>query len=420
MKRKSRGMRELNAFQKLFKVFSAAPHRMMFFGGALQLVLTLMLWAVELVGRHSALWNEPGFVIPATSVHIYLMLYGIFPFFTFGFLMTTYPKWMNGRTVPGGSYIPTFFLMVLGVFLFYVGIFLGKGFIVAGLIVHILAWTKGFFALYSIYKSAILDSRYHPFHLNITLSCGIAGELFFLIFILSEYSFFYRAALLAGFWLYLMPLLFIVSHRMLPLFSSGVIKAYVQHRPNWSLPALWLGFAGHTLLELADLKSLLFIFDIPLLVVGLYHTWLWQIIKSLKVRLLAVLHISLLWFSLGMALYSVQSLWLLASGELILGRAPLHALAIGFLTSMVVAMGTRVSLGHSGRDLNMDLFSWLCFWGVQLTALIRVCAELEMHTGLFPLDLNIVAALLWLTFLIPWGLRYGSIYLRPRIDGQPG
>ena len=413
-------MRELNAFQRLFKVFSTAPHRMMFFGGAVQLVLTLTLWLVELAGRYSALWSAPDFVIPATSLHIYLMLYGIFPFFTFGFLMTTYPKWMNGRTVPGGIYIPTFFLMTLGVFLFYAGIFLGKGFIVAGLIVHILAWVKGFFALLSIYKPAHIESRYHPFHLNISLACGIAGEMFFLIFILSESPFFYRTSLLAGFWLYLMPLLFIVSHRMLPLFSSGVIRGYVQHRPKWSLPALWGGLAGHTLLELADLKNLLLIFDIPLLVVGLYHTWLWQIMKSLKVRLLAVLHISLLWFSLGMALYSVQSIWLLARGELVLGRGPLHALAIGFLTSMVVAMGTRVSLGHSGRDLNMDLFTWLCFWGVQFTAIIRVIAELEMPDGLIPMNLNMAAALSWLIFLIPWAIRYGSIYLRPRIDGQPG
>ena len=412
-------MRELNAFQKLFKVFSAAPHRMMFFGGAVQLVLTLILWAIELVGRHSAIWNEPGFVIPATSVHIYLMLYGIFPFFTLGFLMTTYPKWMNGRTVPGGSYIPTFFLLTFGLFLFYVGVFLGKGFIVAGIIIHSLAWIKGFLALFSIYKSAIVDSKYHPFHLNITIICGIAGELFFLLFILSEYPFFYRVALLAGFWLYLLPLLFIVSHKMLPLFSSGAIAGYVQHRPTWTIPALWAGLAGHAILELFDLKAFLFIFDIPLLFVGLYHTFLWKIIKSLKVRLLAVLHISLLWFSIGMALYSVQSIWLLASGELILGRGPLHALAIGFLTSMIIAMGTRVSLGHSGRDLNMDLFSWLCFWGVQLTALIRICAEFEMHSR-FPVNINLIAALTWLIFLIPWAVRYGSIYLRPRIDGQPG
>ena len=112
------------------------------------------------------------------------MLYGIFPFFTFGFLMTTYPKWMNGRTVPGGSYIPTFFLMTLGIFLFYVGIFLGKGFIVAGIIIHSLAWIKGFLTLFSIYQSAVVDSKYHPFHLNITVICGIVGELFFLLFML--------------------------------------------------------------------------------------------------------------------------------------------------------------------------------------------------------------------------------------------
>ena len=39
------------------------------------------------------------------------------------------------------------------------------------------------------------------------------------------------------------------------------------------------------------------------------------------------------------------------SGEFVLGRAPAHALFIGFFGSLLVAMVTRVTQGHSGRPL---------------------------------------------------------------------
>lgn len=157
-----------------------------------------------------------------------------------------------------------------------------------------------------------------------------------------------------------------------------------------------------------------------MLVTGLYLTWLWDIKRSLNVRLLAVLHISLAWFSVGMALYVIQSVWLLTVGEMILGKAPLHALAIGFLTSMVLSMGTRVSLGHSGRELYMDRFSWACFLGVQLSALLRIVAGIDAANAISPVNINLLAALAWLIFIFPWAIRYGSYYLTSRLDGQEG
>ncbi len=393
---------------------------MMFFGGAIQLILTIAFWAFELTGRHTELWTEPHLTIPATWVHAYLMLYGIFPFFTLGFLMTTYPKWMNGEALPGRSYMPAFFLLSLGVLLFYSGIFFLKGLAIAGIIIHLLGWTLASLALLKVYNTAEGESKQHPFHLNIALAFGLAGEAFYLIFIATENVFFYRLGLIAGFWLYLIPLLFIVCHRMLPFFSSRVIEGYTQHRPKWSLPLLWLGLVGHAALELLEMERFLFIPDLLLLVIAGYHTWLWGFLKSMKVRLLAVLHISLLWLAIGIALYTLKSLWLFTTGESILGRGPFHLLAIGFITGMVVAMGTRVTLGHSGRELEMDLYSWFCFLGIQLAALLRLLAEFVWPSAILPVTLNVIATLFWLAALIPWSIRYGLIYLKPRVDGQPG
>ncbi len=73
--------------ESLWQVYSCAPHRMMFLGGALQLVLTIAFWLVELAGRYTGLSYEMPLSIPATWAHAYLMLFGVFPFFTFGLLI---------------------------------------------------------------------------------------------------------------------------------------------------------------------------------------------------------------------------------------------------------------------------------------------------------------------------------------------
>jgi len=48
-------------------------------------------------------------------------------------------------------------------------------------------------------------------------------------------------------------------------------------------------------------------------------------------------------------------------GEHVLGLEPLHALAIGFFGSMLLAMVTRITHGHSGRPLQVQPVPCLCF-----------------------------------------------------------
>ena len=90
-----------------WEVFTAAPHRMMFFAGALQTVMVMLFWLAELLER-AAGWPSLPLVLPSTWVHVFLMLYGLFPFFIFGFLITVYPRWMGGPIVPASRYVTAF------------------------------------------------------------------------------------------------------------------------------------------------------------------------------------------------------------------------------------------------------------------------------------------------------------------------
>jgi uncharacterized protein involved in response to NO len=94
----------------------------------------------------------------------------------------------------------------------------------------------------------------------------------------------------------------------------------------------------------------------------------------------------------------------------------LHALAIGYFGSMLVAMVTRVTQGHSGRPMQMGAVPWVCFALLQLVVLVRIRAEFGGDVYLW----LVIAAYGWLLAFLPWVLRSAWIYLTPRVDGKPG
>lgn len=401
-------------------VFSAAPHRMMFFGGALQLIATVAFWLSELGGLYAGWWSTPRTVIPSVWAHAFLMIYDLFPFFMFGFLMTTYPRWMNGTVIPRRSYAAAFAWLAAGTVLFYAGLFASRTLLAVAVAILLVGWTVALRALFRVFMHAPAKDKHYERFLNAALLAGWLGIFSYALWLLGGQEVFLNFALRDGVWLFLVPVLFTVSHRMIPYFSSCVLADYRVVQPRWSLPLLSVCVAGHTVLELAGAQRGLFLFDVPMALMALDHAIKWDFRRSFRVRLLAMLHVTFLWFGIAMALYSVQSLVLAVTGTFILGLAPLHALAIGFIVSMVVAMASRVTLGHSGRPLVADDFTWACLMGVSVTALLRVAAEIPPFNRAAGVNLSVLAALAWLACLTPWALKYAPLYLRRRVDGKPG
>jgi uncharacterized protein involved in response to NO len=106
------------------------------------------------------------------------------------------------------------------------------------------------------------------------------------------------------------------------------------------------------------------------------------------------------------------------SASVIWGLAPLHALTIGCFATLMVGMATRVTLGHSGLPMKVDMTIKLMFAGMQLAAVLRVLAD--MLPAQSRLWLYFAAAAAWLACLLPWVLRYLPVYWRPRADGRAG
>ena len=403
-----------------WKTFTAAPHRMMMFGGTLQLVLTLLYWAGTLAARETGLAVRLEGVLPGVWAHGYLMLYGLFPFFIFGFLMTTYPRWMNGPLVERPRYVAAFLCMATGIALVYIGLFTHGVLIGLGALLHAGGWGIGLAELYRVFRTATNAMKTHERFLNAYLLIGGLGMLAFGFGVLLNVPAAIQLALTLGLWGFLLPVMITVAHRMLPFFSSNVIKPYEIYSPDWVLTALPVLIAGHVILDQTGLWQWRFLFDAPLAGIAFHLSWRWGLGRSFQARLLAVLHVAFLWFGIGMALYALDSLLLLTNAGFALGRAPLHALGIGLIASMTIAMASRVTLGHSGRPLVADTLVWLVGWGLHLTALLRVLGELPIPDGSLFLSLNLWAALLWLASVMPWALRLGALLLLPRIDGRTG
>lgn len=393
---------------------------MMFFAGAIQLILPILFWAIELTGRYTRIWPPLDLVIPTTFAHGFIMLYGVFIFFFFGFLMTTYPRWMNGTVIPRDSYVHSFAWLITGMAIFEIGLFWRLDIAAAGLSAYLVGWMLGFKALFNVYKTAPAKNKTYETVLNVALISGWLGAASFLAWMMTDQIELLFISLKAGLWLFLLPILFTVSHRMLPFFSSSMIRNYVVVQPRWSLPAVILLFCLHFALDMKALYQWLFIADVPLALIAFYHSYKWNLKRSFVDSLLAVLHIAFLWLGLGMTLFSLQSLYVLITGELILGKAPLHAITIGFISSMLIAMASRVTLGHSGRPLALDKTSWYLFLGISLTACLRIAAETQAINSIGGFSTNIITVICWMTCMSLWVLRFAPLYLLTRLDGKPG
>lgn len=403
---------------KLWHRFIAAPHRVMFFGGALQTLAVMLWWLIELVTRYGIVGPAIAWPIAPVAVHGYLMIYGLFPFFMFGFLMTTFPRWMNGTEIPQQRYVPAFMLLMLGAVGFYAGLSGSHTILVLATVSTLAGWSVALYALLRVLLDTHQHKR-HPVMIFIALVMGWCGLAAYLIWLLGDNAAWLHFAMQGGLWLFLLPVFASVGHRMIPFFTSSALPHRRVARPYWPWPLILACSVAHALLQLADAHTWLWMCDAPLAAAALYLTYAWGLRDSLKIPLLGVLHIGFAWLGIAMLLFTVQSaVSFLSHGATILwGLAPLHAMTIGFFATLLIGMATRVTLGHSGLPMKVDTPVKLMFAGIQLTALLRVLADM------LPLQaywLYFAAAVVWLACFTTWVLRYLPVYWRPRADGRAG
>ena len=194
---------------------------MMFLAGAIQTVLAMCLWLAELLGR-TGLWPPLPLVLSSTWAHVFLMLFGLFPFFIFGFLLTVYPRWMGGTVIPASRYVAASGFLAAGMILFYAGLFTSRIVLAAALALQLAGWGATLHALLAVFLQSPKRGP-HERLLNLALAAGMLGIACFLVGVFSGAPMAFLLARELGLWLFLVPVVFLVAHRMIPFFSQSVL-----------------------------------------------------------------------------------------------------------------------------------------------------------------------------------------------------
>lgn len=399
------------SFSMFPTMLAAAPHRLLFFVGAFN-VLTAMAWW--------ALWLLDPVPMPVNWVmgswlHAFMLQYQMLPSFMFGFLITVFPRWMGQAEATRMQYVPVGIGLLLGQVLCLAAAFSGSAVALRlGVGLTLLGWGYGLVVL----GRGVVRDRFRTWH---AVSCwaalviGLAAIALFAWYLQGFDLRVGQAAIKLGAFGVLLPVYATVAHRMFPFFAGNVVAGYRLWRPLWLLAVQWPLWLAHVVLDVMQFSAWLWLADLPLLALSLLCLWRWWP-RGPMPALLRVLFLSYAWLPVALALYALQSLWLLIGNEWVLGRAPLHALAVGMFGSLLVAMVTRVTQGHSGRPLVLGGVALFAFVTIQAVAVMRVAAEMMASPYLgFR-----TAALGWLLAFTPWVLRSCWIYLRPRADGKPG
>ncbi|MCB9743899.1 MAG: NnrS family protein [Alphaproteobacteria bacterium] len=396
----------------------AAPHRAWFLLG-LSSALVSMLWWLGFWG--AALHAPTVLVMPPVApayVHGLLMSHGLMGFFIFGFLTTVFPRWQDRSPVPREAWLPAVLASSAGLALVLLGAVAGRGVLFVGVMALWVGHVAATLPLLRVYQAA---GKARALHAEIALLGLGAGALDLLAFawgVATQDMGLLAKSLNVAVYLYLLLIYVGVAHRMIPFFSRQILSDYKQRRPTWPLVGVGLGAAG---LIAADWTNLPAWGWLPASLAGGSALWLsllWRPWACRRPRLLGALHLGFAWLPLALGLHALQAAWEAWSGQLLMARGPLHALTIGCYGTLLVAMVSRVTLGHSGRELRMGGGTWALLLAVQLVAAVRLAGELPLP-GAGP-HANLTAAALWLLVMGIWAGIYGPMLWRQRVDGKPG
>jgi uncharacterized protein involved in response to NO len=135
----------------------------------------------------------------------------------------------------------------------------------------------------------------------------------------------------------------------------------------------------------------------------------WRGALTLREPLLFVLHVGHGWLAVGLAMLGTSELW-----HALPMASALHALAVGAIGTMTLAVMTRATLGHTGRELTAGTGTMAIFVLINVAAVARIGAGFADGGYQFLLALAGVA---WIGGFVLFVLFYGPPLLRSRVGG---
>ena len=124
----------------------------------------------------------------------------------------------------------------------------------------------------------------------------------------------------------------------------------------------------------------------------------WAGDRTGRERLLLILHVGYAFVPLGFLLNACSAFGIVAIG------AGVHAWMVGAAGIMTLAVMSRVSLGHTGRQLTASVATQAIYASIIVAVVARICAVFQPSHGV---PLLHVAALAWAPAFLGFALSYG-------------
>jgi uncharacterized protein involved in response to NO len=380
--------------------------RPFFLGAATYAALAIPAWILMWFGGVPApVWLTPMWW------HGHEMVFGFVAAAIAGFLLTATPVWTGGPVVTGRPLAALFALWVGGRIAFaaagvvpaWLVAILDASFLPAvALVVLRTLWGSGQLRNYAVLGIVVvLAAANGAMHAEaLGLASGVAGPAL-------------RFAIDA-----VVVLILVIGGRITPAFTRNALRRQGVERPirSWAwLDRLVITAAGA--LAVADL----FAAGTPLAGILAGGAGLlaaarltgWQGWQTRSDPLLWSLHAGTAWVVVGLLGVAASDL-----GAPVPPVAGLHALTAGAMGATILAVMTRVGLGHTGRALVLpDGVVW-CYVLVNVAAAARVAAPFLPAAGVRAL--LVASSTAWACAFGLFAVRFGPILTRPRPDGRPG
>ena len=394
-------------FFSWYKKFSSQPHQPFFTSGILFLILFMSLF-VSVYSNFLVLDNS------VLTYHAYTMVFVIFIQFFLGFLFVVFPRFLIQAEIQIQEYMKQFllyFFASLGIFLTL--IFYSKVTFIFQILM-LIAQIMSFKLLYSIHKKSIVKVKEDTKWVLISLFSGL---VFHSLFIISSLNFPYayelsRFAIDGGFYLFLFMVIFVISQRMIPFFTTAKAPNYVANKSVNLLTIIFSLLAFKVILLAFDNAKLNLLADIPLFIMITRELIKWKLPFFKSPAIMWVLFLGLYWIPVAFFMSIIEGLMAFYNPSIIFEKAVIHTMALGYFLTVLIGFGTRVILGHSGTTPHASNFAIFIFIVVQFIALLRIFSSFSFNFGLnYIFFINLTAILLIIGLLV-WSSKYITILLK--------
>lgn len=379
--------------------FLSQPHQPFFLAGIVWAVIVMIIF---MVSYKMMIKGEVPTIISPSSFHAYSLIFIVFTQFFIGFLYTTFSRFCQSEPVKKPYYIRTFFLYQIGSLMVAVGLFVSEPLMLSGMGLLLLGQAVFLYMMQRIFTSAQAEITDDPFWILISLYLGTSAHAIWIIETVMNWQHF---AVTFAFNLYLIFMTFAVAQRMVPFFSHTTEST----RPQ---------FVGIVFASLI-FKSFSSILGFPIieagisLLLGIYillEVLRWKLSFSQAPNILKILHIALYWMPAALILGALSQLTeiFMQTGFMFVGK---HLLGLGFLTTIIIGFGTRVTLGHSGQPPHADSLTLKVFYLTQVVVAVRLLYSLAFGLDVPVLWLFDLSLTLWLALFIFWGWKFGPVLI---------